>query len=115
VASGRSSLSDALVEILAPFSEVSAHNPNRATFERLVALAMGVWNATLPRAQPSDLRGIVDVLTAAMDREVAEPVIEVLAQRRRESFGDDNRVIAGVKVLWEGDVPQIVVTSAEPK
>ena len=107
------SMSDVLLEYAEPFTE-SLKNDDKNEFEQAIQIAIVLWNCAVFREQPDKKKAYkkgLKMLKGRMCTKEDSAVIEMMLERKRLLFPDNNRIIMGVDVSDVGDNFHIEVAS----
>jgi hypothetical protein len=115
---GMPKMSDTLVEFAEPLLDMLPKDRAVAEVRSVLGLASALWNLSVVSQQEPEKseelrREVVDAIEAAgMEECLAAKLVELMAERKRQLFPDDRRIVAGVEARRQGDMINIHALSA---
>lgn len=108
-------ISEAFLNFAEPLFEIAPADATEADMQKPLQLAFTVWNAVVY----ADAVGNTDFLDGIRKLTAHEPVlaafVEQLIQRKRDSFGDDHRVVGEYKLYRKDGEIRLRAEARDPR
>ena len=115
----RPTMSHTLVDYARPFIDQLPPDYAPDELRKALLIASGVWNAVV--AERGDIDRAAGFVASTLTEEAKTPVprevlavVERLAVRKLARFGDDDRIVTGLKVYRDGEGFRVLAASESP-